>query len=67
MAVPSYGLIVDPKYIYFSESAQRALQHIKNCASDLWERPHHRYVARFKYATQRVLCRYALYKTLDPA
>ena len=44
MAVPSYGLIVDPKYIYFSESAQRALQHIKNCASDLWERPHHHYI-----------------------
>ena len=40
MAVPSYGLIVDPKYIYFSESAQRALQHITNCASGLGERPH---------------------------
>ena len=47
MAVPSYGLIVDPKYIYFFESAQRALQHINqnDCASELWERPHHRYIA----------------------
>ena len=53
MAVSSYGLIVDPKYIYFSESAQRALQHIKNCASDLWERPHHRYIARLALVVNR--------------
>ena len=47
MAVPSYGLIVDPKYIYTFVKARSELYNISNIVqvtSALWEQPHHRYI-----------------------
>ena len=49
-SVPADDCRTDPKCCTIPESSQRALQHIKNCASCVWGRTLYRYIDRMGMA-----------------